>query len=157
DARTAELETAVAGRKAAEAADEQARQQAILMDRLTRALAELAGHEETRAEHEARAARLTRARQAEPVRPLLAELADRLAATAEHRARAEAQHADDEVAAADPGDPEDLTGAPGIPGPRAVTEAEARARIAVLPGGNEENSGRPGEPAGLRPVTGQAR
>jgi exonuclease SbcC len=81
------LEIVTADRKAAEAADERARQQAVLMDRLTSALAELEGHEETRAGHEERAARLARARQAEPVRPLLAELEGRSAATAEARAR----------------------------------------------------------------------
>jgi exonuclease SbcC len=81
------LEIMTADRKAAETADERARQQAVLMDRLTGALAELAGHEGTRAGHEERAARLARARQAEPVRPLLDELAERSAATAEARAR----------------------------------------------------------------------
>jgi exonuclease SbcC len=81
------LEIVTADRKAAEAADERARQQAVLMDRLTSALAALAGHEETSGEHEARAARLARARQAEPVRPLLDQLNERSFATAQARAR----------------------------------------------------------------------
>jgi DNA repair protein SbcC/Rad50 len=81
------LEIMTADRKAAETADEHARQQAVLMDRLTSALAELEGHEKTRAGHEERAARLARARQAEPVRPLLEELNERSFEAAQARAR----------------------------------------------------------------------
>jgi exonuclease SbcC len=99
------LEIMTADRKAAETADERARQQAVLMDRLTSALAELAGHEETRAGHEERAVRLARARQAEPVRPLLAELTERSAATALARAR---------LAALPPADPAGPVAAAGL-------------------------------------------
>src|SRR6185437_3558948 len=102
DAKPAELETMTADRKAAETADERARHQAVLMDRLTSALAELAGHEETRAGHEERAARLARARQAEPVRPLLDELAVRSAATAEARAQLGALPSAEPIEPADP-------------------------------------------------------
>jgi exonuclease SbcC len=72
----------VAGTELARAAraDEQARLKAGLMTRLTRALAELQGHEQTRARHEQRCALLDQARQADPVRPLLAALDDREAA-----------------------------------------------------------------------------
>ena len=58
------------------AADEKAKELASRMTRLTRALAELREHESTRPEHGGRAARLAAARQADPVRPLLAALAD---------------------------------------------------------------------------------
>ncbi|HEX6855791.1 MAG TPA: AAA family ATPase [Streptosporangiaceae bacterium] len=107
------LEIVTADRKAAETADERARQQAVLMGRLTSALAALAGHEQTRAGHEERAARLARARQAEPVRPLLAELASRSAAAAEARARL----------AELPGDEPDGPLA-GADGPTAAAQAE---------------------------------
>jgi DNA repair protein SbcC/Rad50 len=60
---------------------DRARRHAELMTRLTRAIAELHDHEATRPEHDQRAARLTAARQAEPVRPLLDALADAEAAT----------------------------------------------------------------------------
>ena len=108
------LEIVASDRKKAEAADERARQQAVLMDRLTSALAELAGHEETRAGHDERAARLARARQAEPVRPLLAELAERAAATAEARARIRLAELSDDLSA----DPE-----PGGREPSAAEQA----------------------------------
>jgi exonuclease SbcC len=80
------LEVAVAAQDVTAQADEQARQQAALMTRLTKALAELSQHEQTRAEHDGRAVLLDRARQAEPVRPLLLALAER--ETAVQRARA---------------------------------------------------------------------
>jgi len=67
------------------AADEKAKELASRMTRLTRALAELREHESTRPEHGGRAARLAAARQADPVRPLLAALAD--AETAAGQAR----------------------------------------------------------------------
>jgi DNA repair protein SbcC/Rad50 len=54
----------------------QAAQQAALMARLTEALAALGGHERTRPEHDLRAGRLAAARRADPVRPLLAEVAE---------------------------------------------------------------------------------
>ena len=71
------LELAIAGVAASRAAAERAGQQAALMARLTQALAELRGHEE----HPGRARAAGRrgwppARQAEPVRPLLAALAE---------------------------------------------------------------------------------
>lgn len=67
-----DLAAASARLTAARTRDTQARQQAERMTRLTGALARLHEHEATRAEHELRAARLAAARQAEPVRPLLA-------------------------------------------------------------------------------------
>ena len=70
-------ETATA---AALRAGEQAKRQAGLMTRLTQALARLREHEGTRAAHEQRAGQLALARQADPVRPLLAALADAEAA-----------------------------------------------------------------------------
>jgi DNA repair protein SbcC/Rad50 len=70
------LELAVAAAVAAAAADDRAKQQASLMTRLTRALAKLREHEGSQAAHRQRARRLALARQAEPVRPLLAALAE---------------------------------------------------------------------------------
>jgi DNA repair protein SbcC/Rad50 len=128
--KTAELETVAADRKAAEAADERARQQAVLMDRLTSALAELEGHEETRAGHEERAARLARARQAEPVRPLLAELEARSAATAEARMRL-AELPDDQSSGPGPGtDEPPADGQAELPGPGAGEAAALTERAA---------------------------
>ena len=126
------LEIMTADRKAAETADEQARQQAVLMDRLTSALAELDGHEETRAGHEERAARLDRARQAEPVRPLLAELASRSAATDGARIRL-AELSDDYSSGPGPGtDEPSADGQAELPGlgtgeAAALTERAAQA------------------------------
>ncbi|MEP7026868.1 MAG: SMC family ATPase, partial [Actinomycetota bacterium] len=77
ETQAAALEVAVTARDAATAAEERARQQARLMTRLTKALADLDQHEQTRAGHETQAAALDRARQAEPVRPLLTALAER--------------------------------------------------------------------------------
>ena len=65
-ARTAELV----------AACEQARQQSAVMTRLTTAAGRLTGHEAARDQHEDQAARLAAAQRAEPVRPLLAALAE---------------------------------------------------------------------------------
>jgi DNA repair protein SbcC/Rad50 len=70
------LDVAAGGVAAARAADEAAKRQAALMTRLAQALADLRGHEATRAEHDRRAARLDAARRAEPVRPLLTVLAE---------------------------------------------------------------------------------
>ncbi len=75
-------ETATA---AARQAGEQAKRQASLMTRLTQALARLHEHESTRAAHDQRAGQLALARQADPVRPLLAALADAEAAAATAR------------------------------------------------------------------------
>ncbi|HEV2375305.1 MAG TPA: SMC family ATPase [Streptosporangiaceae bacterium] len=74
----AEARLTAAGAAAAEAAaaDERAQRLAALMGRLTRALDRLRDHEATRAGHEQRAARLTAARRAEPVRPLLEALGE---------------------------------------------------------------------------------
>jgi DNA repair protein SbcC/Rad50 len=68
----------LAAARAAEllAAGERARQQSAVMTRLTTARDRLATHEAGRGEHEDRAARLAAAQRAEPVRPLLAALAD---------------------------------------------------------------------------------
>ncbi len=84
-AKTAEVTSAglaVAETAAAAAllADEQAKRQAGLMTRLTGALARLREHESTRSAHDKRAGQLALARQADPVRPLLAALADAAAA-----------------------------------------------------------------------------
>jgi DNA repair protein SbcC/Rad50 len=61
---------------AAAAAHERAKEITSRMTRLTEALAALRAHESTRPEHERRAALLAGARRADPVRPLLAALAD---------------------------------------------------------------------------------
>jgi exonuclease SbcC len=82
----AELEQAEAAAKAARAADQAAARQAALMARLIDALSALRAHEATRSEHDGRAARLDAARRAEPVRPLLAMLADAEAAADRERA-----------------------------------------------------------------------
>jgi len=128
------LEIVAADRKKAEAADERARQQAVLMDRLTSALAELAGHEETRAGHEERAARLARARQAEPVRPLLTELAGRSAVTAQARIRL-AELSDDHSSGSGPGTDEPSADGqaelPGLGAGEAVALAERARRAAA--------------------------
>jgi DNA repair protein SbcC/Rad50 len=55
---------------------EDAKLQAGLMAKLTLALAELSAHEDTRPDHERRAEVLAAARQAEPVRPLVAALTE---------------------------------------------------------------------------------
>ncbi len=68
------LEVAAAEAAARLAACERERQQARLMARLTEALRRLREHEDSRPEHDQRAARLAAARRAEPVRPLLAAL-----------------------------------------------------------------------------------
>jgi exonuclease SbcC len=70
---------------AALAADEQAKIRHTLMARLTQARARLGEHEKTRAEQDQRARRLTAARLAEPVRPLLAVLAEAEAAVSAAR------------------------------------------------------------------------
>jgi DNA repair protein SbcC/Rad50 len=70
------LEQAVA--RAAEARDleQQATRRAALIARLAEAMARLGAHKASRPEHEERKAALSAARRAEPVRPLLAVLAD---------------------------------------------------------------------------------
>ena len=70
------LELAAARTAELLAACERARQQSAVMTRLTTARDRLATHEAARGEHEDRAARLAAAQRAEPVRPLLAALAD---------------------------------------------------------------------------------
>jgi exonuclease SbcC len=78
----AALSAAADAAAAALAEDEEAKRQAGLMARLTRALAELGDHESSRAGHDQRAARLATARHAEPVRPLLEALGEAGAAAA---------------------------------------------------------------------------
>ncbi|MGP7997703.1 MAG: AAA family ATPase [Streptosporangiaceae bacterium] len=70
------LEVAAARTAELLAACEQARQQSAVMTRLTAARGRLAAHEAARGQHEDRAARLAAAQRAEPVRPLLAALAE---------------------------------------------------------------------------------
>jgi DNA repair protein SbcC/Rad50 len=70
------LEVASARVAATLAAAGHAARQAALMARLTEALAALGEHERTRPEHDLRAGRLAAARRADPVRPLLAEVAE---------------------------------------------------------------------------------
>jgi len=79
------LEVASARVVATRAAAEQAARQAALMARLTEALAALGEHERTRPEHDLRAGRLATARRADPVRPLLAEVAEAETAVAAAR------------------------------------------------------------------------
>lgn len=67
---------ACARAQAALAAQQEAARQAGLMARLTEAFEALRAHEVTRPDHDERAARLEAARRAEPVRPLLAMLAE---------------------------------------------------------------------------------
>jgi len=78
-AALAEAETvlgeAEAALAAAAARDERAQRAAAQMTRLTGALAKLAAHDASRAEHERRTGRLAAARRAGPVRPLLDVLA----------------------------------------------------------------------------------
>ncbi|MBO0776298.1 MAG: AAA family ATPase, partial [Actinobacteria bacterium] len=71
---------------AARASDAQAQQRAERMARLTGVLAKLREHESTRADQDRRAARLAAARQAEPVRPLLAAASEAEAAARVARA-----------------------------------------------------------------------
>jgi exonuclease SbcC len=120
---TEALEVAVTARDAAATAAERARQQASLMARLTRALADLHQHEQTRMEHQARVALLDRTRQAEPVRPLLTVLAERESAAAAAR---------DEVLALVPA-PGDAGDAPldGQGGAEAAARAEQADRDAA--------------------------
>ena len=79
------LGVAAAAVETAQARDEEAGRQAALMTRLTEALAALSAHERERSGHEQRAGRLAAARRAEPVRPLLAGLADAGSVTAAAR------------------------------------------------------------------------
>jgi exonuclease SbcC len=73
---TEALDLATAQVQAALAADEQAKRRHGLMMRLTEALAALREHERGQAERDERACRLAAARRADPVRPLLAVLAE---------------------------------------------------------------------------------
>ena len=74
------LEVAVGQLAVRLAAEQEANRQAALMTRLTRAVADLRAHEETRPDHQERAGRLAAAQRAEPVQPLLAALAEAEAA-----------------------------------------------------------------------------
>lgn len=73
---TAALELATDQVARAEAAEQETAERAARMRRLTSVLARLAEHQATRAEHDQRAAALDAARRAEPVRPLIAVLAE---------------------------------------------------------------------------------
>jgi DNA repair protein SbcC/Rad50 len=86
DISAAGLEVATADVAKALAAAERTRQQAGLMSRLTEAAGKLRDHELTQPEHQRRAAALSAARLAGPVRPLLAALADAEAGVAEAQA-----------------------------------------------------------------------
>ncbi len=136
------LEVATADLAKAMVTAERARQQAALMTRLTGALAQRAEHELTRPGHERRAATLDAARRAEPVRPLLAALADAEAAVA-------AARADLAGLVADP-DPGMLAGQGGAG--QAAEAAAAERAAAVLDGLAEQELTLPGretELAGL--------
>jgi DNA repair protein SbcC/Rad50 len=126
------LEIAVTQLTAAQQADASARRQAELMTRLTEALARLAAHESTRPAHQQLVARLAAARQAEPVRPLLAALDD-----AEDATRAARTALAEVVAVLD----EDLDDWPGGP-----DGADFRARLARLTA-DSGGAGHDGEPA----------
>jgi exonuclease SbcC len=77
----AALEVAAAHLAAAQTAADRGTRQAGLMSRLIEALARLREHEASRSDHEQLVAQLAAARQAEPVRPLLAALDEAEAAT----------------------------------------------------------------------------
>jgi exonuclease SbcC len=140
------LEVAVAKTATSLTAAELASRQSGLMTRLTEALARLGQHEAGRADHEDRAARLATARQAEPVRPLLAALDEAQAAAAATRDALEELLAepagtllpgtgDPQPGTGDPqpgtGDPEPRTGDPqprtGDPQPADIDGAAADA------------------------------
>ena len=70
------LEIAARAVVTALAEDGEAKRQESLMTRLTRAVAELSAHNDTRPDYDRRAAALAAARHAEPVRPLLEAVAD---------------------------------------------------------------------------------
>jgi DNA repair protein SbcC/Rad50 len=80
------LEVATARVAATRTAAERAVQRAALMAQLTEALAALDEHARTRPGHDLRAGRLAAARRADPVRPLLAEVAEAEAAVEAARA-----------------------------------------------------------------------
>ena len=108
------LELATARAAASRAAAERAGRQAVLMARLTQALADLHEHQGTRAEHDRRAAALDAARRAEPVRPLLTALAE---------ADAVAGRARDELLSLVPGPSADMLAGRGAAGARDRAEA----------------------------------
>ena len=105
---------------AARAAAGQAERQAGLMTRLTDALAKLGEHESTRAGHDQRARQLAAASQAEPVRPLLAALAEADAAVSAAR---------DALASGVPGLDDDLLAGRG--GAQAAARAQVSGREAA--------------------------
>ena len=78
--RGAGLDVAMSDLVVARERNEKAKQQAALMTRLTEALAALGEHRRTQPEHKLRDDRLAAARRADPVRPLLAEVAEAEAA-----------------------------------------------------------------------------
>jgi exonuclease SbcC len=116
------LEVAVAAAAAALRTDEQAKQQATAMTRLTQALARLREHEGTRADHDQLASLLALARQAEPVRPLLAALAE---------AEGAASTARDAVLGLVPEPDEDILASRDGAGRASAAEAAERAAASV--------------------------
>src|SRR5690348_755419 len=124
---------------AALAEDEDAKRQAGLMTRLTRALAELRDHESSRAGHDQRAIRLATARHAEPVRPLLEALGEAGAAVAAATGKLLGL-------APDPG----ADALAGLGGPEAARRAEAADNeAAALEHAADAEQGLPEREAGL--------
>jgi exonuclease SbcC len=138
--RAAGLEVAAAETAARLAACEREQQQARLMTRLTGALQRLDGHQASRPGHDQRAARLAGARQAEPVRPLLAARGEAQQAVREAR---------DSLLRLVP-DPDDAMLAGGG-GPQVFVRAEAAENDAAsLQHLADAEAGLPGQVAGLR-------
>jgi len=133
------LDTAVGALCAAQAEDSEARRQAGRMTRLATALAEQEAHQGTRPDHDRRAARLARARHAEPVRPLLELLAE---------AVAETQAASGELADLLPEPDDDALAGRGGPGAAARAEA-AEADAAALQHDADDEQALPGREAEL--------
>ena len=138
----AALEVASGAVTAALAEHDDARQQAGLMARLIKALAEYGAHQDTRPDHERRVGELAEARHAEPVRPLVAALTD---------AEAEVASARDVLLGlvADP-DPDALE---GLGGQEAADRAEAADQVAAaLQYLTESEQALPGLEAGTEAV-----
>ena len=125
------------------AADEQAKRRHTLMARLTQALARLGEHERTRAEQDQRASLLAAARQAEPVRPLLAVLAGAEAAVSAARAV---------LLGLDPAAADDMLAGRG--GPETAARAAGHEReAAALQHLAEAEAALPGQEAALSALT----
>ena len=114
------LEVAGGAVTAALAEHEDARQRAGLMARLTKALAELGAHQNTRPDHERRVGELADARHAEPVRPLVAALTEAEAEVARARDVLLGLVADPDAGALD-----------GVGGREAADRAEAADQVAA--------------------------